>query len=325
MRPHLEQLESDGYCIFSHLLDPDQVLAVRPELVALLEADLEYRATHHIVAADHVLDGYTYSLTPHMHTMLFPAFRSRRAAELIECVLTSEVVRATLGRTIGERYRMRVDLVRLGTGADDSIDEFQVPHEWHRDSPGEFTFGVFLDDMTHPWSGGTAVVSGGTHFSPYDPVWDFMIGPRSYTTKANYLRNEHVYVNPLFHRLQFFHTLAKRRWARQFVEIRGKPGDVYLFLNDVWHGRAPNKQGKRLMTMRFGGFPTDFSFKDDLPLPMAAQQLPPRLREAYRSGQPTNIVHGLLVHRTRRGHSGLLARLAHFEKRLAIAATKRWE
>ncbi len=318
----LRSLENDGYYVFEGILSPDFVLPRRAEMATLLDQDVAYRAREQITGADHTAAGYSYSLTPEMHTMLFPAFQSKAAADIIEAVLTNAVVEQTIERAFGRHYRMRVDLVRRASGIDDGIDDFQLPHEWHRDTPGEFTLGVFLDDMSPAWSGGTTVLTGGTHYLPYDPIWDFMFGEKSYTTKKNYIENKNVFIRPECRKIEFFNDMVKRRLIKRVEEIRGKVGDVYLFMNDVWHGRAPNKQGKQFMTMRFGGFPSDFAFKNDLPLPGPIDILPPRLREAYRADQPVNDRSGLLVHRAREGRPDILTRLARWEKSLAVACTE---
>jgi hypothetical protein len=318
----IAKVGADGFCVFPGLLSRSEVGAAREELVALLEADLAYRTAKGIAVDDHWLDGFHYSLTPLMHTMLFPAFLSAQTAGLIEQVMASPLVAEVLRTLIGDEYRLRVDLVRRASGKDDTVDDFQLPHEWHRDTPGEFTLGIFLDDMSEPNSGGTTVIGGGTHMLPFDPIWDFMLGEKSFTTKANFLKGHCVWVNQECRRLHRYNDKLRRELSDRVVEIRGQVGDAYLFLNDTWHGRAPNRQGKRFMTIRFGGFPTDFAFKNDLPVPKATAPLPPLLARRYREDQPRNAARDLLIHRTRHATPPLLPRLAHWEKRLAIGCTE---
>jgi len=309
--------------MFPGLIAPGVIAACRGEMVRMLEEDRAFRKRQCIAGTDHSHDGHAYSLTPHMHTMLFPAFRSANIAALVESMLAHPLVAEMLRRIIGAEYRLRVDLVRMASGVNDSVGDFQLPHEWHRDSPGEFTFGIFFDDMSAPFSGGTAAINGGTHYLPYDPIWDFMFGEQTYTTKQNYLANKYVFVKPECRKIEVFNRMFKKQLSSQFEEIRGKAGDVYFFLNDTWHGRAPIKQGGRFMTMRVGGYPTDFPFKDDLPLPPGYDALPPRLKRRYGARQPQNTEHGLVIHRARKERGTLLSRLAHFEKKLAISCTER--
>jgi hypothetical protein len=49
--------------------------------------------------------------------------------------------------------------------------------------------------------------------------------------------------------------------------------------------------------VRFGGFPTDFAFKDDIPLPPAVAALPPGLVARYAAQQPVNTDSATLVRR----------------------------
>jgi hypothetical protein len=322
-RALVDQVSKDGYCTMPGFLSKEDTLAARAELAGFLDQDLAHRKTANIQVSDHIRDGHHYSLTSHMHTMLFPAFRSHRMAMMLEKIITDQAIKKFVEAIIGENYRFRVDLVRRASGVDDSVDEFQIPHEWHRDTPGEFTFGIFLDDMREEFSGGTAVIEGGTHFQPYDPIWDFMFGQKSYTTKANYLANRAVWVDDKCRRFDLLNRFAKHRLMNRTVEIRGDAGDVYFFLNDSWHGRAPNKTGKQFMTIRFGGFPTDFAFKDDLPLPAGAENLPPELRKRYSANQPVNVRKDLLIHKGRKAEPELFLKLAHWEKTQAIRCTER--
>ena len=75
------------------------------------------------------------------------------------------------------------------------------------------------------------------------------------------------------------------------------PGDIYLFLNDTWHGRHGNKSTNKLMIARIGGFPTDFEFKDDIALPGSTDPLPASLQRRYAVGQPVNTDQTTLVNR----------------------------
>jgi phytanoyl-CoA dioxygenase PhyH len=325
-RNWVDQVSKDGYCTMPGFFNPAETQALRTELEGMLDEDVEYRRTRNVEAADNTRDGVPYSLTSHMHTMLFPAFQSKRMAGSIEKIISNPSIVKFLQELVGENYRLRVDLVRRASGIDDSVDEFQIPHEWHRDTPGEFTFGIFLDDMREEFSGGTAVIEGGTHFQPYDPIWDFMFGKRSYTNKANYLANRAVFVDDRCRKLDLLNRMAKNRLMNRTVEIRGAAGDVYFFLNDAWHGRAPNKTGKQFMTIRFGGFPTDFAFKDDLPLPKGAESLPPELQKRYSANQPVNTRKGLVIHQGRSAKPDLLLKLAHWEKQQAIRCTEgKWK
>lgn len=310
---------SNGHFTIPHFFSKQEVTAIKTELIELFEEDIAYRNKNTISTADHQKDGYTYSLTDEMHTLLFPAFCSEKTALLIEKIITHPTIALLLKNTIGECYRLRVDLVRKATGKNDGSNGFKaLPHTWHRDTPGEFTFGIFLDDMVAPFSGGTSVISGGTHLQPHHPLWDFMFEPQSYTTEKHYAAQKLTRLPSLFSQLGLLNQLAKKAALQKAVEIRGEAGDIYFFLNDVWHGRAPNLSGKSFMTIRFGGFPTDFPFKEDLPLPAGIEKLPPTLKARYSQNQPINSKKDLLIHKTRTQKANWLYRLACKEKKVAV-------
>ena len=117
--------------------------------------------------------------------------------------------------------------------------------------------------------------------------------------------------------------LHKRIWPR-VRELGGKPGDIFFFLNDLWHGRAPNIHGTRNIIVRFGGFPTEFPFKDDLPLPAEIATLPTALRARYAREQPLNTDPTTLVRQlaTRRPRRPDLFYAACLEKKLLAKGSR---
>ena len=261
-------VEKDGFFVERGCLDVGRLQSLRTELEALIDDDMARRsASSEMVYLDD--EGVRSDLTPPMHNILFPAFKNRKLASVIVAILQNESITDMLRTTVGDRYRLRVDLVRRSTGVDDYCDEVQLPHQWHRDSPGEFTFGFFLDDFRDQDSGGTAVVPG-THWNEYNPVWDFLIGPESRTTKTIYQRkgkprfrsfpNDRLSDAPANHDVRMM--IKEKATA-----IRGEMGDLFFFLNDVYHGRWPNRTGRKLMLVRVGAFSCAFPFKADLALP----------------------------------------------------------
>jgi hypothetical protein len=234
-------------------------------------------------------------------------------------VFAHPAVQAFLTAIAGAAVRMRVDLVRLSTGIDDTVDGFQLPHAWHRDSPGEFTFGLFFDDFTRPGSGGTAVLPG-THWMPFNPIWDFVLGSgRHYTSRANYLRDECVWLPEDLAEAAVVNREYQASLAASAVEIGGGPGDLYFFFNDLHHGRAPNRTGERLMASRFGGFSAAFPFKDDVARPAIPDWYPAALRHASAPKPPhARDASFLLGEMEERRRGGVLPHLARLEKRLLV-------
>jgi len=99
------------------------------------------------------------------------------------------------------------------------------------------------------------------------------------------------------------------------VEMCGQMGDIYFFVNDTWHGRAPNMTGKRWMISRFGGFGTEYPFKDDIPLPDNIGELTGPLAESYnRNPVPNTNPNTLLRRMTQKRKTNLLTKMAAREK-----------
>ena len=261
----------DGYFILRDFFPRERIQAVRAELLEIIEEDLAARAALQSDGArprqKRITEtGAVTTLTAHMHSCFSPSWRSRGFAELAGDMIFHPRMDRLRGEVMGPGFRLRTDLIRRASGTDDSVDTIQLPHEWHRDECGEFTFGIFFDDMPHEGResglGGTAVVPG-THALRIDPRWHLALGavpdspasaPRSRPSKDRYVAGERW--------LDLGETpppLPANREARMTIagegrEIVGRMGDIYMFSNRVWHGRAANHSGRDLMIARVGGF-----------------------------------------------------------------------
>lgn len=314
------QVENDGFFILKNVFEKKRIQETREELLPLFADDVQAREKENIETADWLNDEYQTSLTNQMHSILFPTCRSPLLAGLITELLNNATINAFLEKIIGKNFRLRVDLVRLSSGINDTVDHFELPHVWHRDSPGEFTFGIFFDDMSLPNSGGTAFMKG-THWQPYDPIWDFMFTKNAYTNKELYLNNGPVFLNNKKN-INIFNRYLKKQLQKNICEANGTLGDIYFFLNDIWHGRMPNIQGKRFMAVRFGGFPTEFKFKDDIKLPSTIASLPQYLQDCYSADQPVNTDSNTLEQRLQLRKKKInMYQLAHWEKQWAVKKT----
>ncbi len=267
-----EEIRENGYFVIKDCIDTDVLKRLRAEFSDRLDQDAARRdAQGKPIYFDD--GGVRTDLTGSMHNILFPSFISVEYASILDAIFSNAIINDLLKLVAGPFWRLRVDLVRRATGIDDWCDEVQIPHQWHRDSPGEFTFGFFLDDFTQEDSGATAVVPG-SHWKEYNPVWDFLMGPDSRTTKEVYNKKARTKFR-LFPNDRLAEAAANRRMRDRFGEertaIRGRMGDLFLFLNDLHHGRWPNRTGERKMLARIGGFGQGFPFKADLGLPNISQ------------------------------------------------------
>jgi ectoine hydroxylase-related dioxygenase (phytanoyl-CoA dioxygenase family) len=315
-------VESNGYYIWPKFFDLDELDLVKSELLSLIEENrLEREKTSgrypHISISGS-------ALTKEMHVITFPCFKKQRVATLVERVFTDPIIVRVLEKICGENFRLRTDVVRKSTGVNDWVDKFQIPHGWHRDTSGEFTFGIIFDDATDANNGSTGVIPG-THWQPYNPVWDFIFSKKSMTTNDEYMAGNKNFIEPVLTKFSLVNKLLTFILKRKRLELTGGKGTLYFFLNDTWHGHWPNTSNKELLMMRVGGMATDFAFKDDLPLPEVAYgKLPLELERRFNKNQAVNHYSDTLFQRMkRRKTKSDLYRLAFLEKKLINRINKR--
>jgi hypothetical protein len=282
-------LEADGFVTVRDFFSIAEVDEARAEILEVLERDRLMRKEARWTAVNWT-QGPTPSsaLAAEMHTVLFPTMHSPALARMIERILTDPMSSALLRKAVGEHYRLRVDLVRRSSGARDEGFDGDLPHSWHRDRPGEFTVGIFFDDLGSDDRSATAAVPG-THMLPFNPIWDFLLSRPAYLSQKAFKRKLNRYcLNSLYERAP--HNEKLRAWfAENGRGILGKKGDWYLFFNDTWHGRQANLSGEQLVMVRFGGFATDYAFPDDIARPAATDHLPETLGRRYQPVQPVNV------------------------------------
>ena len=163
-----------------------------------------------------------------MHTIWFPSLQSPAYLELTNDMFSSSPIKSFIKDLAGDNLRMRVDLIRRSSGENDWVDDFQLPHVWHRDTLGEFTFGIFFDDLPESGAGGTAVIPG-THWDTRDPRWDLMLGPDTNMTRKHHLGNRQLLTLPKEYssEAKLNQRVAKKANTKK-VEISGQMGDIYF-------------------------------------------------------------------------------------------------
>jgi len=248
-------VKKHGYFKISDFFPRARIEAVRTELVALLDRDLKRRdkADENTRPPVKRMDEglYLTTLTRVMHTRFFPSFECNAFADLIGDMMEDPRLEGLVNEILGQDYKLRSDLIRRSSGINDSIDTVQLPHEWHRDTLAEFTFGVFFDDVIAPNSGGTSVIPG-THTSVLDPRWDLILTRKA---RPDYTRFQagHHWIDPHLYKLTKHNRRVRWELARRRKELLGEMGDIYFFFNQTWHGRAPNMSGQALAIARVGG------------------------------------------------------------------------
>ncbi|MEO1040290.1 MAG: phytanoyl-CoA dioxygenase family protein [Pseudomonadota bacterium] len=311
-----ERTERDGCFVAKNFLDRDAVLEARAEVKAILDADEARREAEGDIPAVDSTTPFRSIFVPLMHTAWFMSCQSPAFCRLVNDMFAHPEIQRWIRHVCGDNLRLRVDLARRASGANDYVDDFQIPHVWHRDTLGEFTFGIFLDDMPEDRGdvGGTAVIKG-THWDGQDPRWDLMLGQNNVTRKEHLQNKSLLNLPPEHNRGAMLNRMVRERARKKKFELTGQMGDIYLFLNDCWHGRAPNTTGERFMLARIGGFASDFPFKDDIPLPDSISALPEPLRGHYnRSPRPNSDPNTLLRRMSRSRKPSLLTWLAAREK-----------
>ncbi|GGG94342.1 hypothetical protein GCM10007420_07310 [Glycocaulis albus] len=316
-----QSIDTDGYVTVRDFFPEDRVLKARNQLQALFDADLEDRQR-----AEHSAPKYppnNSTLTDLMRTIRSPSTKSELTARLIADILENEPFAEMIRRVVGPNYQLRQDLVRISSGKNDEVDTFQIPHGWHRDTLGACNFGIFFDDMTTPGSGGTAVIPG-TQWEAFAPQWDFALSPTgNFTNEFGHSRRSKYKRLPDDKTRQLpANSSLKDIYQARRTEIIGKPGDVYFFLNDAWHGRWPNTTGRQLMTIRFTLYPSELATFPPRIFPVP-RNYPEILRRHYSESLPDNAPNTTLMHRYAGRRRGLGPQTtAWLEKRHAVAVQK---
>ena len=296
--PHdfLERAERDGFFVIKNFFDRDTVIKAREELKVILDKDEKRREGLKLPAVDNSV-RYRSIYTKLMHTIWFPSLQSPTYCKLVNDLFSHETIKNFIREMAGDNIRLRIDLIRRSSGVNDWKDDFQLPHMWHRDTLGEFTFGIFFDDLPEHGPGGTAAIPG-THWDERDVRWDLMIAEKDNFTRKHHLGNRDLLNLPKeYSDMAPLNRKLRQKCDKNKAEMTGQMGDFYFFLNDVWHGRAPNTSGKRWMISRFGGFATEFPFKDDIPLPKGMDKMPKPWRTHFDKNPMPNTKADTLLRR----------------------------
>jgi hypothetical protein len=314
-------LETNGFHVFRGLLNREDAEEARQEIIKWFEEDVGERSVSSSSEAWHRGVAGSTILTRPTHILLDAYALSPVLDQLVEKILSDPLSGGVLKQLAGEQIKFRGYNVQRMTGTADPRPEIGFapnPHEWHRDSLGEFGIALFLEDVPGPNSGATSLVPG-SHYFPYCPRWNCLFGPP-------YMMKEGKQGLSWFLRFNLFsRLLARSVVTKTATGAYGKQGDFYFFINDVWHGREPNTKGRTGIKVMIGAFAVDAPFPDKVVPPDQAvlMKLPPLVRRAagqYTADAPASsndtILERIRVHRSE-NRPALIFKLTQLEREFA--------
>lgn len=298
------QLEANGFVMLKGLFSSSEAQQAHQELETCYQKDLQARAEQKNKSS-HWKGPCGHTVLTHPSHLLIDVYtQSPTLDQMFEKFLTHPETQPLLEKLAGKNIKLRGYNVRRMTG------KFDPPpaHEWHRDSLGEFGFGILLTDIAPDTNAATSFVPG-SHLFPYCPRWNNLF----YIPET---------VLPWLTRFSFFNKRLSRQVLQGHTGAYGKKGDAYIFINDTWHGRQPNLHGQETMVVLIGAFPTDYEFPDQVIPPPAdiLNQLPPAVRGIASTQLPRNEYADTILRRTiaNRKKTGMatLWRAAQIERKI---------
>jgi putative 2OG-Fe(II) oxygenase len=233
--------------------------------------------------------------------------------QMFETFLTSELTKPVIEALAGKNIKLRGYNIRRMTGAYNPAPA----HEWHRDSLGEFGFGILLTDIEPDDNGATAFVPG-SHLYPYCPRWNNLF----YVPR---------FIIPFLVKIAPINKILGKKVLRNHTAAWGKKGDAYIFINDTWHGRQPNLHGKEAMVVLIGAYPTDYDFPDNVTPPCKdiLSKLPPNVAAVAGCQLPLNEMRDTILRRIIKNRISIgnftLWRAAQIERKAINLLSKPYE
>lgn len=281
----MSDLKRDGYVVFRNFFSPETIAKAVAEIDACLQADIDERAALNHTDEHHKKGqvGHTIQI-PALHLLIDCLGMCPTFDAMFETFLTHPVTRGVMNETLGPNMKLRGYNVRKMTGAVDQGPfpgkAHSIPLEWHIDSPRETCISFLLNDIDSLNDSPTALIPG-SHMFPYHPLHNTLFSYEKYPGHRFFLKHN------LFNKL-----LGQRIFAKADGGT-GKAGDVVIFINDTWHGRHPNLNGKQTMISLAGLFSSNDPYPDEVPVPSdeVLAKLPPQLRAVVDQSLPPNPNH----------------------------------
>jgi hypothetical protein len=244
--------------------------------------------------------------------------KSKTLDAMIEHILTDPAMRTVLQRIGGANFKIRDINARRMTGLYNVGDLFNPPLEWHRDGPMEFGIGILLTDVDEG-DAPTGFIKGSHKFAG-DPRRDAILGMPFYTRIAKE-GPWRVGLKWLTRCNPFSRRLWRKVLEKNVASASGQQGDIYIFINQAWHSRMENRNGKKSVVVLMGVWPSEAPFSVGTrkwPEETLAG-LPPALAACLRADAPPNAPSDTLLARMVRErvspHPFSLFWLAAMEKR----------
>lgn len=303
----IETLERDGLVMLRGILDPSLVRQANEEVEARLRNDLAERRQAGVGTGHfHGTSGRS-QLDEAKHLLIDFFAKSPALDQLASQLIREPRVAAVAEKMVGKHCKLRGYNIRHLTGTANNS-----AMEWHRDNRGEFNFAILLNETAPEDDGATCYIPG-SHLYPYCPF------------QTLHLRTPYARYSP---KMGYFSGRLLRKVTRQTRSAYGAPGDAYLFVGDVWHGRQPNLNGRTGTVLFFAVFPGEMPFPAhspvEIPEPQVMEALPPELRKIVQYDRvPANPDRSAYLYAMEERRQGLglvsLWRAAMWERKYSMA------
>lgn len=266
--PTFEQLKADlqkdGIVIIRNFISVEDANEIRKNIETSVDNDLQEREkAQQIYGRFEGSAGVTHNNSgKHIITDYFG--RSSKLDQAMGKIFEDENTSRLLKFIGGDNLKLRGYNTRRMNG---SLEYSAM--EWHRDNVGEFTIGVVLSESGKTNDSATCYIPG-SHLYPFCPF-----------AKAKFTMPHPIQMPPW--PLRFFSSLLEKKTTAKAQDAVGRPGDIYIFLGDLWHGRRPNFVANHDVVFFIGLFPSEIPFpghsKVEIPSTEILQKLPKALRE----------------------------------------------
>lgn len=201
-----DQLEKDGFTIVKSVLSGEDVEGLKDSCRLLLERSPLPRCEFSVHRSSDVWKYETYT-DGKTNLAIDILGEDPELDRLMDKIFSNSKVQDLLEFLHGTSYKITQVNIRKVVRGDSGLN-------YHQDTEGETGIGIFLDDR--PDNEGTTVFIPNSHWWPFT-IRELLFYPR------------------------IFIPLIPKKWVKGTT---GKAGDMYFFINRVWHGRPALKKAE---------------------------------------------------------------------------------